>query len=79
MTKEDLEAIEEQNFREFKERVDADEKAGILDQIVGRVRELLAEVDTDVLERGPIESVKCVRSSSVSREEARHDRWQASR
>ena len=79
MTREDLNAIEERSFREFKQRVDADEKAGIFDQIVESIREVMAETGTDVLQRRPRESVKCVRSSSVSREEARHDRWQVSR
>ena len=79
MTREELKAIEEQNLRDFKERVAADEKAGIFDQIVGRIREVLAELDADALERGPMESVKCVRSSSVCREEARHGRWWVSR
>ncbi len=41
MTKQELKSIEQQNFKELKQKVAAWEKAGIIDQIAAKIYEKL--------------------------------------
>ena len=46
MTWEDLKSIEEQNFRGMKQKIAIWEKAGLIDEIVGKIDSALEELDS---------------------------------
>ena len=49
MTRQELKRLEEQSFRQFKQKIAAWEKAGVIDQIAAKIDEALEKMDVDEL------------------------------
>ena len=79
MTRQELKSLEEEAFRQFKQKVAAWDTAGVIDQVAAKIDEALEEMDLDELKDRKQKALNTAVPLPRCEKRIGHSRWSVPR